>query len=129
MAAHDDADIDARQRAIVEIGAHEGLGDEARRRAEARRMVVADEVIVDRLGDMHGAQRIILRPRLVRHDAYDIGGIVAADIEKPANVMRLERAEDRLAIGFVRLVAGRAERGSGRCRHGFQIAWALFRQV
>lgn len=40
MPAHDDADIDAGQRAKIEIDGQEGAGDELGRRNKARRVVV-----------------------------------------------------------------------------------------
>ena len=58
MAPHHHADIDARQRRIVEIGAGEGLGDEARGRRETGCVVVLDQIVVDRLRDMDAAQRV-----------------------------------------------------------------------
>ena len=56
MAAHHHADIDAGQGGVVEVGAGEGLGDEARRRGKARRVVVADQIVVDGLGNVDAAR-------------------------------------------------------------------------
>ena len=59
MPAHDHRQINARQRPIVEIGAHEGLGDETRGGGKARRVVIGHQVVVDGLGNMDAAQRIV----------------------------------------------------------------------
>jgi len=105
VAPHHDADIDARQRPIIEIGAGEGLRDEARRGREARRVVVDHQIIVDGLGDMDGAQRIAMRLGLLRDDADSVGTVVAADIKEAADLVRLQDLKDLLAIFDVRLVA------------------------
>ena len=57
VAAHDDADIDAGQRAEIEIDAEEGAGDELAGRNEARRVVVLDQIVVDGLRRMHEGHR------------------------------------------------------------------------
>ncbi len=53
MAAHDDAYIDARQGAKIEIDAHKCAGNEFSGRYEPWRVIILDEVIVDRLGRVH----------------------------------------------------------------------------
>ena len=53
--AHHHRAIDAFKRQIVEIGAGEGLNDEARRRRIARHVVEADEIVVDGLRDVDRA--------------------------------------------------------------------------
>ena len=65
MAAHDDADIDAGQRAEVEIDADEGAGDELGGRDEARGVVVLDQIVVDRLRRMD-ERDLARRPRRSR---------------------------------------------------------------
>ena len=77
MAAHHHSDIHTRQSGVVEIGASEGLGDETRRRRKARRMVVADEVVVDGFRDVDAAQWIIGLFRLFADDAHLSEAIVA----------------------------------------------------
>ena len=59
MTAHHHGDINAFERQIVEIGAGEALRDKARSRRIARRVVEADEIVVDRLGDVHGAKPMV----------------------------------------------------------------------
>ena len=59
VAAHDDVDLDARQRAVVEVVAHERQGDELGAAAEAGRVVVLAQVVVDRLGDVEAVQVVV----------------------------------------------------------------------
>ena len=127
--AHDDRDIDAFQRRIVEIGAREGLGDEARRGRKARRMIEADEIVVDRLGDMDRAEPMAGFLRLLGDDAHRVGGIVAADVEERVDLVRLQDLEDLLAIFEVGLVAGRAERGGGRRGDRLEIGGRLLPEI
>ena len=129
MPAHDHRDIDALQRQIVEIGAGEGLRDEARRRGIARRVVEADEIVVDRLRDMDRAQPMIGLLRLLGDDAHRVGGIVAADIEERVDRVRLQDLEDLLAIFEVGLVAGRAERRGRRRRDRLEIGDRLLAEI
>ena len=110
MAAHHDADVNAGKRGIVEIYARKRLGDKTRGGGKARRMIVADQIVVDGLGNMNAAQRIIGFMRLLGDDAHRIGGIVAADIKEGADFMRLQNLEDLVAIFQIRLVAGGAQR-------------------
>ena len=129
MAAHHHTQIHAGKRFIVQIRAHESLGDEPRRRGKARRVVIDHQVVVDGLGNMDAAQRIIRVARRFRDDAHRIGAVIAADIEKGADAMGLHRAEDLLAIGAIRLVAGRAQGRGRRIRHLQQVLFAFFAQV
>ena len=129
VAAHDDGAIDALQRGVVEIGAHEGLRDEARRRGKARRVVEADEIVVDRLGDVDRAQRMAGLLRLLGDDAHGVRGIVAADVEEGVDFVRLEDLEDLLAILEVGLVARRAERRGGRRRDRLEIGGRFLAEV
>ena len=108
--AHDDRAIDALQRVVVEIGAHEGLNHEARGGRETRRVIEADEIVVDGLRDVNGVDADALPRRLLGDDPHGVGGIVAADVEEGVDVVRAQHLEDFLAIFAVGLVAGRAER-------------------
>ena len=67
--------------------------------------------------------------RLFRDDADGVGGIVAADIEEGADLMRLQHLENLVAIFGVGLVAGRAERGGRRIGHHFEIVAGLLGQI
>ena len=84
-------------------------------------MIEADEIVVDGLRDVDGAQAVIRLLRFLRHDAHGVGGIVAADIEERVDRVRFQDLENLLAIFAVRLVAGRAERRGGRCGHRLKI--------
>ena len=129
MPAHHHRDIDAFQRQIVEIGAGEGLRDEPRRRRIARRVVEADEIVVDRLGDMDRPQLMVGFLGLLGDDAHRVGGIVAADVEEGVDRMRFQNLEDLLAIFAVRLVAGRAESRGGRRRDRLEVRDRLLAQI
>ena len=107
VTTHYDADIDPRQRPIVEIGSGEGLSDEARRRRETGRMVVDHKIVVYGLGDMDGPQRIAVRLGLLRHYPHRVGAVIAADVKKAADLVRLQNFEDFLAIFQIGLIACR----------------------
>ena len=106
MAAHDDADIDAGQRAEIEIDAEECRRHELAGRDEARRMVVFDEIVVDCLGRMHQRHRAARR---LGQDLLGAGRIVAADIDEGVRARLLQPGQDHLAIGGIGLVARAAE--------------------
>src|ERR1700746_1322635 len=115
MPAHDDREVDAGQCRVVEIGARKCLGDEARRRRESWRVIVAHQIIVDGLRDLDTAQREPTLPCTVAEDAKSMGGILPADIEEVADSVRLQDPEDLLAVPGVWLVTRRTE---CRPRHG-----------
>ncbi len=104
MPAHHHADVHAGNGAVVEIGAREGLGHELRRGAVARAVVRHLEVIVDGLGNMNHPQFVPGIRRLFIHDSAGVGAVIAAAVEKIANVVRLADLKDRVAIGLVRFV-------------------------
>ena len=112
--AHDDANIDAWQRAIIEVYPGESGGHELGSRWKSRRMVVDHQIVIDGFRDMHAAKAIVGLLRLVCEDTQRIGRIVAADIKERADAMRLQDLENFLAIGEVGLVASRAERRAWR---------------
>ena len=64
---------------------------------------------------MDTAQRVASLACLLADDAQSIGGIIAADIEKVADYVRLQDPEDLLAVPGVWLVTRRTE---CRPRHG-----------
>ena len=127
--AHHHAQVDARQRGVVEVGAGKGLGHEARGRRKARRVVAADQVVVDRLGDVDAAQRVGRGLGLLADDAHRVRRVVAADVEEMPDAMRLQHLEDLLAVGQVGLVAGAAQGRRGRGRHQFEVVAGLLGQV
>src|SRR3982075_3901881 len=58
VTAHDDSDIDAWQGCVIQVGAGKRLRHETGSRGEARRVIVADQVIVDRFWNMNTSERI-----------------------------------------------------------------------
>ena len=130
VAAHDDVDLHAAEGAVVEVVALEGARDEARGGAEARRVVAAAQVVVDRLRDVVGDERVALLLRLLGDDARGVRGVVAADVEEPAHlealelledIQLLERLEDLAAVVRRRLEAAGPERGTRRLGDGAQL--------
>ena len=120
VAAHDDADIDARQRAKVEIDAEEGLGHEPRCRNEARRVVVFGEVVVDGLGRVDEGDSAVGLPV---EDLQRAGGVVATDVDERVGAGTAQALENACAVGGIRLVAGRAQRRARRGGDGAKIAF------
>ena len=92
-------------------------------------MVEADEIVVDRLGDVHGAQAVIGFLRLLRDDAHRVGGIVAADVEERVDRVRFQDLENLLTIFEVRLVAGGSERGGWRRRDRLEVGDRLLPEI
>ena len=129
VAAHDNGAIDAFEGRIVEIGAGEGLGHEARGGRKARDMIEADQIVVDRLRHVHGAKLMVPLLGLVRDDAHGVGRVVAADVEERVDLMRLQDLEDLLAIFQVGFVARRSERGGRRPGDRLQIADCLLAEI
>ena len=111
VATHDDADVDALEGAVVEVDAHEGLGDVAGCGSEAGAVVVFHEIVVDRLGDVDGAEFVVCGLCLFVDDADGVRGVVAADVEEVADVVGLHDFEHAGAVFFVGFVAGGEEAG------------------
>ncbi len=126
VAAHDHVDLDARQRGVVAVVAHEGRGDEPRRRAVARAVVRDAQVVVDGLGDVEHPQLVVRRRGQVADDPGRVGRVVAADVEEVPHVRAwrrrrrscwqysssgLSRVEPRAAAG---VSASRSSRSSSR---------------
>ena len=129
MAAHDDVDLDPLERAVVEVIANEGLGDELGRRAEAGAMIGAEEVVIDGLGDMEDEKVVILGHGDLVDNVGGLGRVVAANVEEVAHVVRLQDVEHFLALGLGGLFANRAQRGGGGPGDLEQIAPGLGGQV
>ena len=129
VSAHDHGDVDAQQGAIVGVGPPERAGDEAGGRGIAGAMVVDGQIVVDRFRDMDGPQLVAFPLGVLGDDPHRVGGIVAADVEEVANLALLEDVEDALAVLFVRLVPGRAQRGRGRSGHPFQVVGGRLGQI
>ena len=77
-------------------------------------MVVDHEVVVDGLGDVEAAEFVVGFVGEFVDDAAGVRGIVAADIEKVADVVLLAGIQDALAVVGVGLVAGGTEGRRGR---------------
>lgn len=129
MSTHHDAQVDARQGGVVQIGTGKGLGNEARGRWITRRVIIAHEVVVDGLGDMHTAQRMAGTGRFETDDSQGIGGIVAADITKGVDAMSPQDLDDLRAVRLIGFVAGRAQRGGGRARNHVEIGLGFLAQI
>ena len=121
IAAHDDVDLHAAQRAVVEVIALERAGDEPRRRAEAGRMVAGAQIVVDGLGDVVAHKRIVFLLGLLGDDARGIRGVIAADVEEPADIEALELLEDAMAVFRRGFPAHAAERRRRRVGDGKQL--------
>jgi len=129
VAPHHHPDVDAGDGAVVHVGADEGRGHEARRRRIAGAVVVHHQVVVDRLRDVDGAELVVRLLRLVVDDPHRVRRVVAADVEEVARAVRLQDPEDLLAVGRVRLVAGRADRRRRRLGHPLQVVGGLLGEV
>ena len=92
-------------------------------------MVEVDEIVVDRLGDVDGAQPMVGFLRFLRDDAHRVGGIVAADVEEHVDRVRLQDLEDLLAIFEVRLVARGSERRGRRRRDRLEVGDRLLSEI
>jgi hypothetical protein len=126
---HHHADVDAGQTRVVEVGAGKGLGDETRRAREARRVVVQHQVVVDGLGDVDAAQRVVRAGGLLGDDADGVAAVVAADVEEMLDAMRPQHLEHLLAVGEVGLVAGAAQCRRRRAGHQLEVVAGLLREV
>jgi len=100
--------------AIKRFKEYKGLGDKTRRRGKARRVVVDGQVIVYGLGNMDAAERIAGLVRRFGNDADGVGAVIAADIEKAIDAVRLHHPEYLQAVFPVGLVARRTQCGR-RC--------------
>ena len=90
-------------------------------RAEARAVVGDRQVVVDRLGHVHGDERIAHLGGDARDLEAGVGGIVAAVVEEVADVVRLEHLDQALVLvaallDALELVAAGAE-GAARRVH------------
>ncbi len=127
VAAHGFVDEDLGRcfshRGHVQCGLAHGYGGVFGSRAEARAAVGDGEVVVDGLGHADAGERVAELGGQLRDLVGGVGGVVAAVVEEPAHVVRLEDLQQALvlgAVGFDRLelVAARTERAAGRMRQG-----------
>ena len=129
MATHYDADVDALERAVVEVDAGKCLRDETCCGAEARAVVVFHQVVVDRLGNVDRAEFVVCLLRLFVDDADGVGRIVAADIEEVADVVGLHDLEHAGAVFLIGLVAGREKSRRGCVGDLFEVVGGLAGEV
>jgi len=129
MAPHDHRHIDAGQRPVVGIHPGEGQGHETGRRGIAGRVVVDRQVVVDGLGDVDAAHRIVVLLGLLADDAQGVRRIVAADVEEGLDAVSLQDLENLLAVLEVGLVAGRTQRRARRLGHQFQVVGGFLGEV
>ena len=129
VATHDDIDFHPAERPIVEVVALDGARDKARSRTEARCMVAAPEIVIDRLRDVPADKRISLLLRLIRDDARGISGVVAADIVEIADIQLLERLEDLAAVVRRRFQPAAAERRGWRRGNRLELLRAHLAEV
>ena len=120
VAAHDDVHLDAGDAAVVEVVAADRAGDEPRGAAEARRVVVLHEVVVNRLRDVEDPQFVVLPRRRLVDEVGGQGRIVPADVEKVPDTVFLELFEQALAILGFGLVTDAAEGRPRRLRDRLQ---------
>jgi hypothetical protein len=129
VASHDDVDLDALKRAVVEVIAHEGLRDELGGGTKAGAVVGNFQVVVDGFGDVEAAEFV---PFLLGHfvdDVRGLSGIVAADVEEVTHVVFLEDLKNFTAVVCCGFVADGAERGRGGFGNGFERLDAFFAEV
>ena len=129
VASHDHVELDPRQRAVVLVVADQGLRDELRGRAVARAVVGLPQVVVDRLRHVEEPHLVALRDRELVEDVRGLRGVVAADVEEPADLVAPERGEHLLALLARRLLAHRAQRRRGRLRDRLERPAALAAEV
>ena len=111
VATHDDVDLHAGQGLVVQVVAHEGLGDELRGGAPAGGVVVEDQVVVDGLGHVERVHLVAVGGGDFGDDAAGVGRVVAADVKEVADVVVLEPLGHGLDVVGLGLGAGRAEAG------------------
>jgi hypothetical protein len=110
MPAHDNADINAGNCAVVKIDAGKSRGHKFGGRAVTRAVVGNPQVIVDSFGNMYTSEFIAGGSRIVVDYANGVGRIVAAVVKEITHVMLHADLENLFAIVCVRLVAGREQR-------------------
>ena len=129
MAPHHHSDVNALERTVVEIHAHERLRHITGGRAVARAVVVFHQVVVDGLRNVDGAQLVIGGLGLFVDDAHGVRRIIAANVEEVTDVVGLHHLEHAGTVFLVGLVAGGKQAG-GRCiRHLLKIVGGLAGEI
>jgi hypothetical protein len=91
-----------------------GQGREPRGAGVSRRVVGGIEIIVHRLGHAETAKLVPLTGGEAGHPMDGVHGVVAADNEDRVDVVPLELVQDPREVGFLQLVARRAQDRRGR---------------
>src|SRR3989344_3008322 len=121
MSAHNDDDVDPRDRDVVEVDARKGKSDKPRSRRISWRKVIAHEVVVNRLGDVDATQLIVGPSGFVTDNAQPVGSSISADIEEMRDSMCLKYTENLTAGFLIRLGASRAKRGTRSSGYAFEL--------
>ena len=99
-------------------GQHAGLphreGNVPSGAAEARRVVGAAQVVIDRLGHAHADQLIAVLTAVLLHAMNRVHRVVATDEKEVADVVLLQDFEDAGEVGVRKLVAAASQGGTGR---------------
>ena len=121
---HEDLGRRLRHRRDIERRLAHRRGDVFRDRSETGTVVGDGKVVVDGLRNVHRGERIAELRGDLRHLEAGVGGIVAAVVEKVADVVRTEHVDQPLVLRAVlveplQLVSARAERaGRGVLQRG-----------
>ncbi len=127
--AHDDGEINAGERAVVEVGASEGLGNKAGSRAKAGRVVGDGQIVVDGFGDVDGAHLVLGFLCVFADDLDGFGRVVSADIKEKSDVAGFELFKELLTIGRVGFVARGKQGSRGGLCDGFEVCVCCCTQV
>ena len=98
MTAHDNIDLHAWQRRVVQVVAHECLRHKLGRTGKAGGVIVFAQVVVDCLGDMKTVQLVTGLLGFFVDDMRGLSRVVAPNIEEVAHAMLLELRKNLGAI-------------------------------
>ena len=116
VASHDYIDFHPAQRAIVQIISAYGTGNETPRRTITGRMIIAEQIIVNRFGNMETAHFIALAFGFFGDDIGRLGRVISADIEEITDISPRQNLKNLAAIIRRRLPAHRSQCGARRLR-------------
>ena len=83
------------------------------------------QIVIDSLGNVHGAEVVIRYRCHFGDDVRGLGGIVSADVEEIAHVILSEHLKHFFAFGLARLEAHRTQCGGGGGGDQFKLFGAL----
>ena len=107
---HHDRQVNPFQCRVIQIRSGEGLGDKARRRGKARRVIVADQIVIYGFWYVHTAQGVAGTKRFLADNAHGVRRIVAANIKKVADAVRFEHFENLATVFRIWFIARRTQR-------------------